>query len=64
MDCLRNWVGMLIRVGYRSVLIMGLVRNQLSIFCLSVVHMIPRDNFDYLKQVLPDVSRLFSLQYF
>ena len=44
---------MLIRVGYRSVLIVALVRYQLSIFCLSVVHMIPRDKiFDYLKQVL------------
>ena len=29
------------------------VRNQLSMFCLSVVHMIHRDKFfDYLKQVL------------
>ena len=47
---------MLIRVGYRSVLIVGLIRNELSMFCLSVVHMIPRDNlFYYLKQILlPD----------
>ena len=62
MGCLRNWVGMPIRVGYRSVLIVGLVRNQLSMFCLSVVNMIPRENFfDYLKQVLlPDALEAFS----
>ena len=61
MRCLRNWLGMLIRVGYRSVLTVGLVRNQLSMFCFSVVHMIPRDNFfDYLKQILPpEVSEAF-----
>ena len=30
-------------VGHRSVLIVGLVRRQLSMFFLSVHHMIPRD---------------------
>ena len=30
-------------VGHRSVLIAGLVRNWLSMFFLSVHHMIPRD---------------------
>ena len=28
--CLRNWVGMLMRVGHRSVLIAGLLRAWLS----------------------------------
>ena len=45
MGCLRNWVGMLTSVGYKSILSVGLVRNQLSMFCLSVVHIIPRDKF-------------------
>ena len=30
-------------VGHRSVLIAGLVRNRMSMFFLSVHHMIPRD---------------------
>ena len=45
MGCLRSWVGMLTNMGHRSVLIVGLVRNQLSMLCLSVVHMISRDKF-------------------
>ena len=43
---------MLIMVGYRSVVIVGLVRSQLSMSFLSVNHMIPRETFlDYLKHV-------------
>ena len=32
MGCLRSWVGMLRVVGHRNVLIVGFVRNQLSMF--------------------------------
>ena len=41
----RIWVGMLIGVGHRNVLIVGLVRSWLSMFFLSVHRMITRDNF-------------------
>ena len=40
-------------VGQRSLLIVGLVRSQLSMFFSNVHHTIPRDCFrDYLKEVL------------
>ena len=41
---LRSWVGILIRVGYRIVLIVGLVRNKLSMLFLSIHYMPPRDD--------------------
>ena len=55
---------MLIGVGRRSVIIVGLVRNPLTMVFLSihVNHMIPRDELfvDWLKQVLlPDVFEAF-----
>ena len=43
MGYLRNWVRMLIWVGHKSVLIVGLVKSQLNMFFLSVNHMIPTD---------------------
>ena len=43
MGCLRSSVGMIRGVGHRSVLIVGLVRYQLSMLFLSVHHRIPRD---------------------
>ena len=56
MDCMRIRLGFLLGMGCSIILIVGLVRNRMSMFCLSVVHMIPRDTFfDYLKQLLlPD----------
>ena len=47
------------RVGHRSVLIVGLVRNHLNMFFLSVHHTIPKDNFlDYVKlALLPDAFK-------
>ena len=58
MGYLRSWVGMLIGVGHRNVLvvlIVGLVRIWLSMLFLNVLvhHMIVRYKFmDYLRQVL------------
>ena len=43
MGCLRSCEGMVRRVGHRSVLIVRLVRNQLSMFSLNVHHMIAKD---------------------
>ena len=41
MDFLRSWVGIPKGVGFRTVLIVGLVRNLLNMFFLSVHHTIP-----------------------
>ena len=43
MDFMRSWVDMLRGVGLRNVIFVGLVRSLLSIFFLSVRHMIPKD---------------------
>ena len=48
----RSWVGILIGVGHRTVLIVELVRNCLSVFFLSVHHDFQRPSLDYLKQLL------------
>ena len=43
---------MLMGVGLRNALLVGLVRSLLSMFFLSVDHTIPRDRFfDYMKQI-------------
>ena len=42
MGCLRSWVGLILEVTHRSVLVLRLVRSQFSMF-LSVHHIIPRD---------------------
>ena len=39
----RNCVGILIEVGHKNVLNVGLVKSQLSMFFLSVHHMILKD---------------------
>ena len=45
---------MLMGLGHRSVLMVGLVRSGLRIFFLNAHRKIPRDKFlDYLKEVLP-----------
>ena len=38
MDCLWSWIGMLIRMGRRNVLVVGFVRSQLSMCFMSVHH--------------------------
>ena len=43
MGFLKSRVGMLIKEGHRNVLIVGLVRSQLSMFFSSVNHMISKD---------------------
>ena len=53
MGCLRSWVVILIGVDHRSVLVVGLVKNRLSMFFLSVHHMIPRDKFLGLLETSP-----------
>ena len=50
MVCLRSWVGILRQVGQRSVLIVGLVRSQLSMFFLNVHRMIPRLIFGLFEE--------------
>ena len=55
---------MLVGKGHRNVLIM---ESPLSMFCLSVHHMIPRNKkkFAYLKRVLsPDALMLFFVVVF
>ena len=50
MGFLRSWVGMLVGVGHRNVLIVRPLKSPLSMFCLSVHHMIPRHkSFRLLK---------------
>ena len=43
MGFLRNWAGVLSRVGLRNVLVVGLVRSLVSMSSLSVHHTIPRE---------------------
>ena len=43
MGCLRNWVGILMGMGLKNVVIVGHVRSQLSMYFLNVHHTIPKD---------------------
>ena len=53
MDFLRSWIGMLIGVGLRNVLIVRLVRSLLSMLFLSLHGTIPKNKIlDYIKQGL------------
>ena len=49
MGCLRNWVGMLVGMGLRNVVIVGPVKSWLSMYFLNVHYTIPKDNFRLLK---------------
>ena len=54
MGCLRNWVGMLVRMGLRNVVTVGPVKSRLSVHFLNVSNAIPKEKFfTLLKQVLP-----------
>ena len=64
MGYLRSWVGMLIRVGHSSVLILGFILSHLSMFLLSVHHVIPRDSFlDFFQQVLLPLTYVLKLSF-
>ena len=45
MDFLKSWVGILIGVGPRSVLIVEHVKSLLNMFSSSEYHMSPKGNF-------------------
>ena len=55
----RIYVGMVVKVDHRDVVIVEFLKNQLSMFCLSVFYNSRRQSFGYIKQVLPEALNAF-----